>query len=152
MTTTTPAPFGSYLTPSFAHARVADAMRPRILACHPGDALRDIARLMATEHVHAVVVLRDQVEASGSVAEKAWAMVTDLELLRHADRVDDLPAGDAATIDLVTARPDERLADAAERMIERGVTHAVVVAPADARPVGMLSTLDIAGIVGWGLG
>ena len=33
-----------------------------------------------------------------------------------------------------------------------GTSHAVVVEPRTGRPVGVLSTLDIAGILGWGLG
>lgn len=35
-------------------------------------------------------------------------------------------------------------------MAERNVTHAVVVDGRTRRPVGVVSTLDIAGILGWG--
>ena len=37
-------------------------------------------------------------------------------------------------------------------MLEHGTSHAVVVEPRTGRPIGVLSTLDIAGILGWGLG
>ena len=37
-------------------------------------------------------------------------------------------------------------------MLEQGTSHAVVVEPGTGRPVGVLSTLDIAGILGWGVG
>src|SRR6478609_2410339 len=50
---------GSYLTPSFDHARVADAMRPRVLTCDPGTLMVTVAQRMATEHVHAIVVLHE---------------------------------------------------------------------------------------------
>lgn len=152
MSTSVPAIPGSYLTPTFEHARVSDAMHPRVLTCTPDNALRDVARLMATRHVHAIVVLRDLADASGSLAPRAWAVVTDLDILRCADRIDELSAGDAPTTDLLTVLPDDRLPDAARQMIEHGASHAVVVSASDGRPVGMLSTLDIAGIAAWGLG
>jgi CBS domain-containing protein len=65
------------------------------------------------------------------------------------------PAGPRArspTGEVLLAQPDERLPDVAQRMLEHGTSHAVVVEPRTGRPVGVLSTLDIAGILGWGLG
>ena len=76
------APLGSYLTPSFEHATVGDAMRPRVLTCDPATPLVTVA----------------------------------------------------------------------QRMAEQGVTHMLVVDDRNGRPVGVLSTLDIAGILGWGRG
>ena len=61
-------------------------------------------------------------------------------------------AGEVATGEVLLAQPDEDLPDVAERMIEHGTSHAVVVEPRTGRAVGVLSTLDIAGILGWGLG
>jgi hypothetical protein len=43
------APIGNYLTLSFEHARVGDAMRPRVLTCDPQTA---VAQRMASGHVH----------------------------------------------------------------------------------------------------
>jgi hypothetical protein len=42
-----PAPVGSYLTPSFRHARVRDAMRPWVLTCDASTALVTAAQQMA---------------------------------------------------------------------------------------------------------
>ena len=56
-------PPGSYLTPSFEHARVADAMRPRVLTCDPETPLVTVAQRMASEHVHAIVVLLETADA-----------------------------------------------------------------------------------------
>ena len=39
---------GSYLTPTFDHARVADAMRPRVLTCDPETPLVTVAQRMAS--------------------------------------------------------------------------------------------------------
>jgi hypothetical protein len=40
--------------------------------------------------------------------------------------------------------------DVAERMLDQGTSHAVVVEPRTDRRVGALSTLDVAGILGCG--
>ena len=141
-------PAGSYLTPSFEHARVADAMRPRVLTCEPGTPLMAVAQRMATEHVHAIVVLPEAAEPDRS----PWAVITDHDILRSAADVGDRTAGDVATGEVLLAHPDEPLPDVAQRMLEHGTSHAVVVEPRTGRPVGVLSTLDIAGILGWGLG
>ena len=60
-------PPGSYLTPSFEHARVADAMRPRVLTCEPGTLLTAVAQQMASEHVHAIVVLLEAIESEREI-------------------------------------------------------------------------------------
>jgi CBS domain-containing protein len=146
------APSGSYLTPSFEHARVADAMRPRVLTCDPETPLVTVAQRMASEHVHAIVVLLETVEPDGEIGQRPWAVVTDHDVLRSATLIDERTAGDVATGEVLLARPDEPLADVAQRMLEHDTSHAVVVEPRTGRPVGVLSTLDIAGILGWGLG
>jgi CBS domain-containing protein len=145
-------PSGSYLTPSFDHARVADAMRPRVLTCEPGTPLMAVAQRMASEHVHAIVVLTEAAEADREIERLPWAVITDRDILRSAAVVADRTAGDVATGEVLSAHPDERLPDVAQRMLEHGTSHAVVVEPRTGRPVGVLSTLDIAGILGWGLG
>jgi CBS domain-containing protein len=145
-------PPASYLTPSFEHARVADAMRPRVLACEPGTLLTAVAQQMASEHVHAIVVLHGAVEPEQERDRRPWKVITDLDILRSADSIAGRTASDVVTGEVLLADPDERLPDVAQRMLEHGTSHAVVVEPRTGRPVGVLSTLDIAGILGWGLG
>ncbi len=142
----------SYLTPSFEHARVADAMRPRVLTCEPGTLLTAVAQQMASEHVHAIVVLHGAVEPEQERDRRPWKVITDLDILRSADSIAGRTASDVATGDVLLADPDEPLPDVAQRMLGHGTSHAVVVEPRTGRPVGVLSTLDIAGILGWGLG
>jgi CBS domain-containing protein len=144
-------PSGSYLTPNFEHARVADAMRPRVLTCDPETPLVTVAQRMSSEHVHAIVVL-EAVGPGGKSDRRPWAVVTDRDVLGSAADIADRTAGDVASGEVLHASPDERLSDVAERMFEHGTSHAVVVEPRTGSPVGVLSTLDIAGIVGWGLG
>ena len=138
------APLGSYLTPSFVHASVGDAMRPWVLSCDPATPLVTVAQRMAGEHVHAIIVLADHGD------RKPYAVVTDRDLLRAADRFDELTAGEIAKETILESRAGEPLTEAARRMADHDATHAVVVDDRSGRPVGVLSTLDIAGILGWG--
>lgn len=134
---------GSYLIPAFEHARVTDAMRPGVISCPPDSSMRDVARVMTTNHVHAVVV-------RGGAGGGNWAVVTDRDLLRVAAGAADADAASCATDILVTVSPDERLGAACELMRAHGVSHLVVVDPQQNQPLGVVSTLDIAGIVAWG--
>ena len=140
------APLGSYLTPSFEHATVGDAMRPLVLACEPETPLVTVAQRMAGEHVHAIVVMGE----NATSGRRPWAIVTDTDVLRSASRITELTAAEAATGELLETHPAAPLADAAQRMAHDGVTHMLVVDDRSDRPVGVLSTLDVAGILAWG--
>ena len=146
------APTGSYLTPSFEHARVADAMRPRVLTCEPQTTMVTVAQRMASEHVHAIVVLRETIDAEGAVGRRPWGIISDRDVLHCADVIEDRVADDVAMGGVLLVHPDDRLTDVAERMLDQHTSHAIVVEPRTDRPVGVLSTLDIAGILGWGRG
>ena len=80
--------------PAFEHATVADAMRTGIISCQADTSLRAIAELMASYHVHAVVVGTAGVE-SGAASGHGWGIVSDVELARAAARVSDKPEGSA---------------------------------------------------------
>jgi CBS domain-containing protein len=64
--------------------------------------------------------------------------------------VEELTAGDVAHVEIVEARADERLAEVAKRMTRSAVTHALVLDAAGVRPIGVLSSLDVARILAWG--
>jgi CBS domain-containing protein len=142
----TVAPSTEYLAPSFVHATVGDAMRPWVLTCDPATPLVTVAQRMAGEQIHAIIVLT----ARDGGERTLHGVVTDADLLQNAARVDELTAADVAHMELVRARADERLADVAERMARRGLTHALVLAPGSERPIGVLSSLDVARILAWG--
>jgi CBS domain-containing protein len=136
---------GSYTTPAIEHATVGDAMRPEVLTCPPDAPLRDVARTMASEHVHSVIV-------SGTDAEgRAWGIVSDMDLLRAArDDIDARTASWAAVTEFLSVSPDDPLERAVQLMLEHEVTHLVVVDPGSGRPLGVLSSLDVAGLLAWG--
>lgn len=66
--------------------------------------------------------------------------------------VDERTAGDVAGTELPTVTPDDRLARAAQLMAEHEVTHLLVVTPSTGAPLGVLSSLDVEGVVAWGEG
>jgi CBS domain-containing protein len=143
----TTAPTSGAPTPAYARATVADAMHSAVLTCDPATPLVTIAQRMSAERVHAIVML---MPADGAGERIPWAVVTDLDVLRHAGRAGELTAADVAGPELLHAHPDDRLEAVAGRMARRAATHAVVVDRERGRPVGVLSTLDIARVVGWG--
>ncbi len=134
---------GDYLRPAFRNATVADVMTPGIITCAPETPLEAVAELMATHGVHAVAV-------GGIAADHlVWGIVDSLDLvraLRHPDT-----AGVAEAISRQAAHaiePDAPLSEAVRLMDEHKVAHLVVM-DRD-RPVGVVSTLDIAGAAAWG--
>lgn len=136
----------SYLAPPFEKATVLDAMRPGLISCPPDTPFAHVARMMATYRIHAVVV-----SALGAEPHEAsaWGIVSDLDLARFANEAAGQMAGSMARTEFVTVAPNESLERAAQLMSEHEVSHLVVVDPDDGRPVGVLSTLDLAGALAW---
>lgn len=140
---------GSWLLPRWERARVGDAMRRGVMSCPPDASLRTVARMMATHHVHSVVVPCEVPERDGTMGERVWGIVTDRALVLAGEAADEIPAGNAADRDVPVAEPHWPLAQAAKLMTDHGVSHVVVV-DSERRPIGMLSTLDLAGVIAWG--
>lgn len=140
---------GSYLMPSLEHATVADAMHPGLVSC-PADArLTDVARMMAAHHVHCIAVVGIEQDSSGE--SLVWGIISDLDLMRVGIRVGGSEsAGALALQPVISVEPSMSLHEAGELMLKHGVSHLVVVHPETRRPVGVLSTLDFAGVLAWG--
>ena len=141
---------GSYLMPAFERATVVDAMHAGVLTCDPDASLVEVARMMATHHVHCIAVLGITQERERLV----WGIVSDLDLIgaASAERAEETTAGEIAATEPVTVDVGERLTTAARLMREHDVHHLVVVDGEDPRPVGILSSLDVAGLLAWGRG
>lgn len=135
---------GSYLMPSLAHATVADAMHPGLHTCAREASLTEVARIMATQHVHCVAV-------SGGGDAVVWGIISDLDLLKAGINSGAEPAaGDLAAQPVASVQTTMPLREATELMLRHGTTHVIVIDPLTERPVGILSTLDIAGVLAWG--
>ncbi len=134
------------MTPAFERASVADAMHVGIVTCPPDASLATVARTMATHHVHCIAVLGVRAEDGESLV---WGTISDLDLARAAWSGEEPDAGTIAATPAVTVEETASLAEAVGLMFKHGVAH-LVVADSDARPIGVLSTLDVAGVVAWG--
>jgi CBS domain-containing protein len=137
----------SYLMPSLENAAVSDACHPGVLSCRPDTGLVEAAQLMATHRVHCLVVM-----AENSIGESyVWGVISDVDLVRVgiSDGLE-ATARSIAHQPIISLKPTMPLRKAIELMVHHNVTHAVVVDPEAQRPVGVLSTLDIVGVLGWG--
>lgn len=130
--------------PASSQIGVSDAMHHGVLTCSRDTSLLAVARLMAGERVHCVVVTDEPEDAN-----VLWGIVSDLDLVAAASvrDLDEQVAGATAATAALTVTPHETLQRAAQLMTEHGTSHLVVV-DAARRPVGILSTLDVAGALG----
>jgi CBS domain-containing protein len=151
MPTTDVAAAGGYNdAPPYELAYVRDAMRYGVITCPPETPLPIVARMMVSQHVHAVVVTPAVAERDVDSAELAWGIVSDRELMHAGSRAADMTAAGAASTVFVKAGADEPLDEVVDHMIAAGSTHAVVVTPSAGHPLGVLSSLDVAAVIGWG--
>lgn len=58
-------------------------------------------------------------------------------------------AGDYASSELITVDMGEPLERAAQLMVEHHLAHLLVMGPGE-MPIGVISTLDVAGAIAWG--
>jgi CBS domain-containing protein len=126
-----------------AQLTVGTAMHPGVITCPLDTPLRQVAQTMAEQRVHCVVAHDDR---NGDGVGSLWGVVSDLDLVAVASArdIDVRTAGGMAATPVVLVAPDDTVEHAAQLMTENAVTHLVVVEPEEGRPVGVLSTLDVA--------
>jgi CBS domain-containing protein len=133
-------------TPSdrLSRATVRSAMQLGLFSCSPDDPVEAVARTMTRQSIHCVVVAGiARRDASGE--RLGWGIVSDLDLMAAmAPGADAGTAGEIAGSEIVTVSPRDTLGHAAQLMAEHQTAHLVVVSPETGRPVGMLSSLDVA--------
>jgi CBS domain-containing protein len=129
------------LRSSFALTTVADAMNPGVVTCGADTRLPVVAALMATHEVHTIVV--PSAYGAGALT------IPDLELLRAAlGGALGQTAGDIAREPIDTIDPAASLEDATATMATLDVAHLLVGDVDSERPAGMLSSFDIASVLG----
>ena len=131
-------------TPTSAEILVSAAMHEGVLTCERAASLVDVAELMAGHHVHCVVVTDDATDA-----DTLWGVVSDLDLVAASSvrELDEQTAGGTAATSPLTIAPGETVQRAAQLMTEHATAHLVVI-DADRRPIGVISTLDVARVLG----
>ena len=142
---------GSYLTPAVEHATVGDAMHPGILSCDRDATATEVARMMATHHVHCIAVMG--LSHDPAPEPIVWGIVSDLDLIRASvGGGSERTAAALAQQPIISVNPSTPIREAAQLMLTHSAPHLVVVDADTQRPIGILSTLDIAGILDWGEG
>ena len=126
--------------------RVADVMHEGVFTCSLHAPLATVARIMAAHRVHAVVVWN---EPSRNEPPQLWGVVSDLDLIKIAGVEDtsERTAGESAATPALMVARDETLARAAQLMTEHDVSHLVVIDRHTTKPVGVISTLDLAEVL-----
>jgi CBS domain-containing protein len=116
---------------------VKDAMTAEVKTAMPSESLTDVARLMKQEGVGSVPVVD---------GERLVGVVTDRDIVVRgiADGSDPhaIKAGDIASRDVVTVRPDDNLDEALRLMGQHQVRRLPVVD--DGHLVGMVAQADVA--------
>jgi CBS domain-containing protein len=132
--------------PRLDRVRVTDVMHAGIVTCGPDTPLREVARIMVDRRIH-FLAIPDTV--SGGVSD--WSIVSDLDLIgaAAAGSIEARTASDIAASEVLAISDDDVLARAVQLMHEHQASHLVVVGAATGRPVGVLSTLDVAGLLAW---
>jgi CBS domain-containing protein len=122
--------------------RVEEAMHHGVLTCALEARLTDVAAMMAENKIHCVVGLGDVTEDD----TRLWGVISDHDLVAVAATEDPttLTAGGTADTDVITIAPDASVRAAAELMSSNRVTHLLVMAEGSDRPLGVISTLDVA--------
>jgi CBS domain-containing protein len=145
LSTVNPPPDRRY-APRLEHVRVADVMHAGVVTCAPEASLRDVARIMVQHRIHCVAI-----PDSASAGVPAWGIVSDHDLVAAAatGSVEGHTAGAIAASETLAISDDDVLARAVQLMNEHRASHLVVVGAATGRPVGVLSTLDVAGLLAW---
>lgn len=99
---------------------------------------------MAIYRIHCVVVS----EMEGG---KPVGVISDIDLaVATSAGARDGTAGQLAVTESVTVAADDSLDRASQLMAEHRVSHLVVIQPHSGHPVGVLSALDLAGVLAWG--
>jgi CBS domain-containing protein len=134
----------SSITDRLAATPVRAAMQLGLFTCSPDEPLATVVRTMAEQSIHCVLVTG--IARRGHEGEQlGWGIVSDLDLMAALNTGAEAgTAGTVAGTEIVTVSPHESLALAAALMTEHQTAHLVVVSPDTGRPVGMLSTLDVA--------
>jgi CBS domain-containing protein len=123
--------------PEFETFTVLNALQLRLIDCSADADVRTIARKMAEHNVHCVIVRGTEPDG--------WSIVSDLDLMAALrPELSGATAGQLAATDSLVVDPTDSLEHAAQLMSEHQTTHAVVVDPVTRRPIGILSTLDVA--------
>jgi CBS domain-containing protein len=131
--------------------KVRELCSPQVVTAEPGASLREAALAMRNQHVGALIV----VDKKDGVARPV-GILTDRDIVVAVvavpgARPEGIRVGDAMSTDLATAREDDGLFEAVQRMSERSVRRLPVVG-ADGGLKGIVTLDDVLRVLAAELG
>lgn len=117
---------------------IATVMRHTTVTVRLGSTLREVSETLTREEVGAVVVKGSQ-PLAGIVSERDLVRAIADGADPDVDRAEDV-----MTFDVVSASPDDSVAEVARKMIEGGIRHMPVVQ--EGAPVGIVSIRDLVAV------
>lgn len=126
---------------------VGEVMTHGVINAPPQASLHELAAQMTSNRVHCVVV-EGLARVHGGQEQLVWGIVSDLDLIKAVvDGRKAVSAGEIAATEIVTAEASESIEQAARLMAEHECAHLIVVSGDDGRPIGVVSSLDVAAAI-----
>ncbi|MBI4652164.1 CBS domain-containing protein, partial [Candidatus Desantisbacteria bacterium] len=116
--------------------KVLDVMTRGVVSVHLADSVKDVAKTLIENKIHAVAVMDNNGDVVGVISEMDLLKVInqDLDLTR---------AEDIMSSYLRSITPDSRIREAAEIMLGLKVHRLIILHPEGRRAVGVLAISDI---------
>ncbi|HWY90613.1 MAG TPA: CBS domain-containing protein [Solirubrobacteraceae bacterium] len=135
----------------FSELAVAEVMHSGVIDCPPQTPLHEVASLMAENNVHFVIV--DGLARGPHHTEQlVWGAISDIDLMRAVGTGStDGEAGEIAATEIVTIERGEEVQRAAQLMGKHECSHLIVTDPDSGRPLAVVSSLDVARALVWGV-
>lgn len=110
-------------------------MHHGMFSCDPRASMREVAAIMVSHRVHALVVPDSQ----GRPSE----VISDSDVIAAVAAAEDLLAEDVAGSEALSVSGDSSLREASRLMAEHAVAHVIVRDGSSGQPIGVLSTTDV---------
>jgi CBS domain-containing protein len=127
----------------FARTSVADVAHTGILTTDPDTPLALVARLMSDRRVHMVAISETQLRRP-----VRFVSALDVAAAVASAAGDVMTAGEAGQTELQCIGADESIETAAAMMVKHQTEHLVVIDPGSAHAEGIVSSLDVAALLG----
>ncbi len=137
-------PFDVPTTPRLDLVPVEDVMHAGVVGCGAEASLSTVARILADELIHCVIVSEAETTPSGQ--RLTWTTVDADDVVRALASGDTPTTAGRIATPAVTVEPQDPVATAIRRMAQQATSHIIVVDRG--LPIGVLSALDVARAAG----